>query len=133
MARRRNPARLVIAVSIAAVLAVFLLYTSIAGGGTPSLSPSELGTQTGVVTLAGRVQPGYTGDAYGSGLRFRLRDRDGGSAKTVTVLYTGSVSDQFRVNREVSVKGELRNGVFVAVKDSLITKCPSKYTAKKET
>lgn len=133
MARRRNPARLVIAVSIAAVLAVFLLYTSIAGGGTPSLSPSELGAQAGVVTLAGRVQPGYAGDSYGSGLRFRLRDRDGRSAKTVTVLYTGSVSDQFRVNREVSVKGELRNGVFVAVKDSLITKCPSKYTAKKET
>ncbi len=133
MARRRNPARLVIAVSIAAVLAVFLLYTSIAGGGTPSLSPSELGAQTGVVTLAGRVQPGYKGDSYGSGLRFRLRDRDGGSARTVTVVYTGSVSDQFRVNREVSVKGELRNGVFVAVKDSLVTKCPSKYTAKKET
>jgi cytochrome c-type biogenesis protein CcmE len=49
----------------------------------------------------------------------------------VTVLYKGSVSDQFRADREVSVKGELRNGVFVARKDSLVTKCPSKYTAKK--
>jgi cytochrome c-type biogenesis protein CcmE len=130
VARKRNPARLVIALSVAAVLAIFLLYTSVAGG-TPSLSPSELGAQTGVVSLAGRVQPGYKGDAYGGGLSFRLRDIKGGSTKTVTVVYTGSVSDQFRAGREVSVKGELRNGTFVAVKDSLVTKCPSKYTAKK--
>ncbi|NUT57066.1 MAG: cytochrome c maturation protein CcmE [Thermoleophilia bacterium] len=134
MARKRNPARLVVALSVAAVLAVFLLYTSIAGGGTPSIAPSELGAaQQGVVTLAGRVQPGYNGDAYGDGLRFRLRDIKGGSTRTVTVLYTGSVSDQFRAGREVTVKGELRNGAFVAVKDSLVTKCPSKYTAKKST
>jgi cytochrome c-type biogenesis protein CcmE len=132
VARKRNPARLVIALSVAAVLAVFLLYTSVAGG-TPALSPSELSGQKGVVSLAGRVQPGYKGDAYAGGLRFRLRDIKGGSAKTVTVVYTGSVSDQFRAGREVSVKGELRNGTFVAVKDSLVTKCPSKYTAKKET
>ena len=131
MARKRNPARLVIALSVAAVLAVFLLYTSIAGGGTPSVAPSELAAKKGVVTLVGHVQPGYQGDSYGSGLRFRLGDRNGTSQKTVTVLYKGSVSDQFRAEREVSVKGELRNGVFVAKKDSLVTKCPSKYTAKK--
>ena len=78
VARKRNPARLVIALSVAAVLAVFLLYTSIAGGGTPSLAPSELAGKTGVVTLVGVVQPGYRGDEYGSGLRFTLRDRAGG-------------------------------------------------------
>ena len=55
----------------------------------------------------------------------------GSSKQTVTVLYTGSVSDQFRVGRDVSVKGELRNGVFVAQRDSLVTKCPSKYTPRK--
>jgi cytochrome c-type biogenesis protein CcmE len=131
VARKRNPARLVIALSVAAVLAVFLLYTSIAGGGTPSVGPSELPGKTGVVTLVGKVEPGYRGDPYGSGLRFQLRDRKGGSPKRVTVLYTGSLSDQFKVDREVSVKGELRNGTFVAKKDSLVTKCPSKYTAKK--
>jgi len=131
MARRRNPARLVIALSVAAVLAVFLLYTSIAGGGTPSVAPSELSGKTGVVTLVGKVEPGYKGDSYAGGLRFQLRDRKGASATRVTVLYTGSLSDQFKVDREVSVKGELRNGTFVAQKDSLVTKCPSKYTAKK--
>jgi cytochrome c-type biogenesis protein CcmE len=129
VARKRNPARLVIALSVAAVLAVFLLYTSIAGGGTPSIQPSELAGQTGTISRVGRVQPGYKGDSYGSGLRFRLKDIDGGS-QAVPVLYKGSVSDQFRPGREVSVKGELRNGVFVAKKDSLVTKCPSKYTAK---
>ena len=131
MARKRNPARLVIALSVAAVLAVFLLYTSIAGDGTPSVQPSELAGRTGVVTLVGEVEPGYKGDSYGKGLRFQLRDRKGDSPARVTVLYKGSLSDQFKVNREVSVKGELRNGVFVAKKDSLVTKCPSKYTAKK--
>ena len=130
MAQKRNPARLVIALSVAAVLAVFLLYTSIAGGGTPSIAPSELAAKKGVVTLVGQVQPGYKGDSYGEGLRFQLRDRKGGSPNKVSVLYKGSLSDQFRVNREVSVKGELRNGTFVAVKDSLVTKCPSKFTAK---
>jgi cytochrome c-type biogenesis protein CcmE len=133
VARKRNPARLVVALSVAVVLAVFLLYTSIAGGGTPSIQPSELSGQTGVVSLVGRVVPGYKGDSYGNGLRFQLRDIDGGSRRTVEVLYTGSVSDQFRGGREVSVKGRLRNGTFVAVKDSLVTKCPSKYTAKKST
>jgi cytochrome c-type biogenesis protein CcmE len=131
VARKRNPARLVIALSVAAVLAVFLLYTSIAGGGIPSIEPSALAGRQGEVTLVGKVQQGYTGDSYGSGLRFELRDRKGASQKTVTVLYKGSVSDQFKEDREVSVKGELRNGVFVASKDSLVTKCPSKYTAKK--
>ena len=131
MAGKRNPARLVIALSVAAVLAVFLLYTSIAGGGTPSVAPSQLAGETGPVTLVGKVLPGYKGDSYGEGLRFRLRDRKGTSPIRVTVLYTGALSDQFKVDREVSVKGELRNGTFVATKDSLVTKCPSKYTAKK--
>ena len=56
MARKRSPARLVIALSVAAVLAVFLLYTSIAGGGTPSLSPSTLPGHTGRVSLAGEAR-----------------------------------------------------------------------------
>ena len=77
MARKRSPARLVIALSVAAVLAVFLLYTSIAGGGTPSLRPSELAGQTGTVSLVGRVVGKPTGDAHAGGLRFRLRDVKG--------------------------------------------------------
>ena len=68
MARKRSPARLVIALSIAAVLAVFLLYTSIAGGGTPSVKPSELAGTTGPVSLVGQVVGKPVGDANEGGL-----------------------------------------------------------------
>jgi cytochrome c-type biogenesis protein CcmE len=124
--------RLALALSIAALLAVFLLYTSIAGGGTPSLRPSQLlandhGGKR--VTLSGKVIGEVSGDAQGSGLRFRMRDVQG--AVTVPVLYRGAVPDMFRTGRDISVDGRLRSGVFVGVKDTLVTKCPSKYTPKK--
>jgi cytochrome c-type biogenesis protein CcmE len=124
----RSPARLVIALSVAAVLAVFLLYTSFAGGATPSLRPSELADHPGKVSLAGLVLHPVQGDARGGGLRFRLRDVDG--TARVYVVYRGSVPDLFKAGRNVYMRGELRNGVFIAEKDSLVTKCPSKYAPK---
>ncbi len=72
-----------------------------------------------------------TGDARGDGLRFALRDVKGSG--TVDVLYTGSVPDLFRVDREIMVTGEVQGGVFVAEQDSLVTKCPSKYTPEQDT
>ena len=131
MARKRSPARLVIALSIAAVLAVFLLYTSIAGGGTPSLTPSQLKGQAGTVSLVGKVVGKPTGDSHAGGLRFKLRDVKDPSSKTVAVLYTGSVPDLFQTNRDIVVDGRLRNGTFVATPGSMVTKCPSKYSAAK--
>jgi cytochrome c-type biogenesis protein CcmE len=130
VARRRNPARLVIALSIAAVLAVFLVYTSFAGGTTPSIQPSELAEHPGEVQLGGTVVGPVTGDARGEGLRFELRDVKG--SETVPVVYTGSVPDLFRAGRELMVRGQLQNGVFVAEPDSMVTKCPSKYSPKAE-
>ena len=129
MARRRSPARLVIALSVAAVLAVFLLYTSFAGGATPSLQPSQLAGHDGTVNLAGRVVGEPTGSARGDGLRFTVQDLKG--TATVPVLYRGSVPDLFRTGRDVYMRGAVQNGVFVAEPDSLVTKCPSKYSAKK--
>jgi cytochrome c-type biogenesis protein CcmE len=41
------------------------------------------------------------------------------------------VPDMFRGGREVAVQGTLGNGVFVAKRDTLVTKCPSKYVDKK--
>jgi cytochrome c-type biogenesis protein CcmE len=128
VSRRRSPARLVIALSVAAALAVFLLYTSIAGGGTPSLRPSTLQGHTGKVAVAGRVLKPVTGDAHGAGLHFRLRDVKG--TATVPVVYKGSVPDLFRAGRDIVVEGRLVNGVFVAIPGTLVTKCPSKYTPK---
>ena len=129
MARRGSPARLVIALSIAAVLAVFLVYTSLAGG-TPSVQPSQLTGHEGMVQLYGKVVGPVTGNARShGGLRFRLRDVNGSA--TVAVLYRGTVPDQFRVGRYVYLDGTVRRSVFVAKPNSLVTKCPSKYTAKK--
>jgi cytochrome c-type biogenesis protein CcmE len=126
---KRSPARLVVALSVAAVLAVFLLYTSIAGGGTPTLRPSQLPGHEGRVSLMGRVIGTPTGDAHAGGLRFRLRDVEG--AVAVPVVYTGSVPDLFKRGRDIVVDGTLRNGVFVAVPNTLVTKCPSKYAPKR--
>jgi cytochrome c-type biogenesis protein CcmE len=120
----------VIALSVAAVLAIFLLYTSLAGGGTPSVSPSELGTKTGEVALAGRVVGTPTGDPHGAGMRFVLEDIHSAGKQRVTVLYTGSVSDMFRRGRDLVVTGTQRaDGVFVSKPGTMITKCPSKYQA----
>jgi cytochrome c-type biogenesis protein CcmE len=133
VARKRSPARLVIALSIAAVLAIFLLYTSIAGGGTPSLKPSQLAGRTDTVSLVGRVVGKPSGDSHAGGLRFRLRDVKDSSAKPVAVLYKGSVPDLFATGRDIVIDGKLENGTFVASPGSMVTKCPSKYSAKSTT
>jgi cytochrome c-type biogenesis protein CcmE len=128
--RTRSPARLIIALSVAGALAVFLVYTAIAGGGTPSLQPSQLAGHHGNVSLAGAVVGRPHGDSYsGPGLRFRLRDING--TATVPVVYHGQVPDQFKTGRHIVVDGRLRHGTFVGKRDSLVTKCPSKYAPAK--
>jgi cytochrome c-type biogenesis protein CcmE len=130
VARKRSPARLVVALGVAAALAVFLLYTSIAGGTNASLRPSQLpGHANETVQLAGVVLGPVTGDPYAGGMRFRLRDIDGKA--TVPVVYTGSKPDLFRVGRHVYLKGKLQGDQFVGQRNSLVTKCPSKYAPKK--
>ena len=118
-----------LALSVAAVLAVFLVYVSLAGGGTPAIQPSELDGRSETVSLGG-VVVSKRGDAYApAGMRMVLRDVTGSGR--VAVVYRGTVPDQFKVGRELMVKGALRNGVFVAERDSMVTKCPSKYEPAK--
>ena len=131
MARSGSPVRLVVALSVAAALAVFLLYVSVAGG-TPSIQPSQLNGRTGEVALVGKVIGTPAGEGHAAeGLRFRLQDVAGGAS--VPVVYRGSVPDLFKSGREVRVEGRLQSGVFVAKRDSLRTKCPSKYTPENRT
>ena len=113
------------------MLAVFLVYTSIAGGGTPQLRPSELKGRTGEVAVVGKVVGQVSGDARGAGLRFRLRDVEGTTA-SIPVVYRGSVPDMFKSGRDISLKGRLQNGTFVGKPGTLVTKCPSKYVAEKK-
>jgi cytochrome c-type biogenesis protein CcmE len=122
----------VIALSVAAALAVFVVYTALAGNGVAQLTPSTLTGHSGDVTLVGAVVGPVRGDSYGhGGLRFGLKDIGGGAPARVPVAYRGSVPDLFKVGRHVVVEGALRNGVFVAKPGSLVTKCPSKYAPAK--
>ena len=63
------------------MLAVFLLYTSIAGG-TPQLRPSQLNGRTGEITIVGQVVAPV--QRSGRTIRFRIKDVEGSS--TVRVL-----------------------------------------------
>ena len=121
-----------IALSVAAALAVFVVYTALAGNGVAQLTPSTVAGHAGDVTLVGAVVGPLKGNAYThGGLRFRLEDIGSATASRVPVDYRGSVPDLFKVGRHVVVEGTLRHGVFVAKPGSLVTKCPSKYAPAK--
>jgi cytochrome c-type biogenesis protein CcmE len=120
---RKRRLRLIVALGAAIALAGVLVYSSVTAS-TEASKPSEL--QPGEsVKLTGKVVPGSI-DRRDDGIRFRVRDRDG--TESVPVDYTGTIPDPFRERREVIVSGELENGTFVAERDSLVTKCPSKFT-----
>jgi cytochrome c-type biogenesis protein CcmE len=127
--RRKRTIRLVIALSVAVLLGGALVYTSF-NSATEARQPSELiaaGTPGKSYELTGRVAKGSV-QRKDELLRFRIRDRRGEAS--VPVRYTGAVPDPFREGREVIVTGALRNGVFYAERDSLVTKCPSKFSKK---
>jgi cytochrome c-type biogenesis protein CcmE len=130
---RRSPARLVIALSVAAALAVFVVYTAVAGAGTPQIQPYDLARHHGHVLLVGKVVTSRGDSHSAEGLRFVLRNVTGHPAARARVVYHGSVPDPYKVGREVVVTGSLRNGTFVADTGSLSTKCPSKYQPAKST
>lgn len=123
---RKRRIRLVAALSAAVILAVALVYTSISAS-SEAVSPSDLATaQAGQsYQLVGKVQDGSVRTTP-EGIDFRVRDRDG--SKSVPVSYTGVVSDAFREDREVIVKVRKEGSTYVGERDSLITKCPSKFT-----
>jgi len=112
-----------VALGVAVCLAGALIYTSFSAS-SEAAKPSQL-KEGRSYELTGKVVDGSISRA-GDELRFRVRDRDGRAS--VPVVYTGSVPDPFREGREVIVSGELRNGTFVGERDSLVTKCPSKFT-----
>ena len=121
--------RLVVALSAAVLLAVGLIYTSFSAS-SEAKQPSDLlnGAPGGSYEMTGIVVPGSIRHR-GSELDFRMADRDG-SKESIPVRYRGEIPDPFRSGREVIVTGSVSNGTFMAQRDSLITKCPSKYTTQ---
>ena len=126
---RKRRVRLVVALTAALLLAGTLVYTSFSAS-SEARSPSQLlaGTSKGEsYRLVGKVVNGSVRDIQG-GKAFRVRDRDGRAS--VPVRYKGSIPDPFREGREVLVTVRKEGSVFVGERDSLVTKCPSKFTEK---
>ena len=126
---RKRTVRLVVALSAALLLAVALVYTSFTAS-TEAKSPSQLlaSAQPGrSYELTGKVAEGSWTER-GAVNVFRVRDRDG--HVSVPIRYAGSVPDPFREGREIVVTVRRSGGGFVGEKDTLITKCPSKFTTE---
>jgi cytochrome c-type biogenesis protein CcmE len=123
---RKRRIRLIVALSAAVLLAGALAYTSFSAS-SEARNPSQL---RGVADsgrsyqLTGKVAAGSVRHS-GSTLLFRVRDRNGSAS--VPVRYTGAVPDPFREGREVIVTVKRQGDVFVGERDSLVTKCPSKF------
>ena len=64
MARKRSPARLIVALSVAAALAVFLLYTALAGDTLAALKPSQLSAKSGRVPAPASVSNSAKGTKW---------------------------------------------------------------------
>jgi len=129
--QRKRKIRLVAALSVAVLLAVALVYTSFSAS-TEAKEPSQLlGAAPGTsYEMTGRVVKGSV-ERDGSAIAFRVVDRDGGG-RSLPVSYTGTVPDPFRGGREIVLTGSIENGTFVGEPETLITKCPSKFTTEKD-
>jgi cytochrome c-type biogenesis protein CcmE len=128
---RKRRIRLVVALGTAVLLAAALVYTSFSAS-SEARSPSQLAAAADTgrsYQLTGKVVNGSI-ERRGTTTTFRVRDRNG--AASVPVSYTGAVPDPFRDGREVIVTVRKHGGVFVGEKDSLVTKCPSKFTDEKQ-
>ena len=126
---RKRTVRLVVALSVAVLLAVALIYTSFSAS-SEAKEPSELlhappGTS---YELTGKVVKGSVEHKEDGSIDFRVADREGSSGESLPVTYSGVIPDPFRGGREIVLSGEVENGTFVGERDTLVTKCPSKFT-----
>jgi len=129
--QRKRKIRLVVALSVAVLLGVALIYTSFSAS-TEAREPSELvnaapGTSA---ELTGKVVQGSI-RRDGNGIAFRVIDRDG-KGQSLPVTYQGAVPDPFRGGREIVLTGTVESAGFVGEPETLITKCPSKFTTKSD-
>jgi len=133
----RSRIRFVVAIGLAVVLGAWLAYTSLGGALETYAGPGELtaasaGGDDTTYRLNGTVAPGTPKDPQGlaqssEGLAFTVVDKEDPTQR-VRVRYHGAVPDQFKDGREVVVTGSVKDGVFVAKADSLVTLCPSKFS-----
>lgn len=127
--QRKRKIRLVVALSVAVLLSVALIYTSFSAS-TEAKEPSQLiGAAPGTsYEMTGEVVPGSVRHHGTESIDFRVVDREG-KGQSLPVSYTGTIPDPFRGGREIVLTGSLEDGTFIGEPETLITKCPSKYTA----
>jgi cytochrome c-type biogenesis protein CcmE len=125
---RKRTIRLVVALSAALVLATALVYTSFTAS-TEAKTPSQLQTAAAGKSyeLTGKVAAG-SWTQKGTTNVFRVRDRNG--TTSVPVRYSGAVPDPFKEGREIIVTVTKQGNEWVGKRDSLVTKCPSKFQQK---
>jgi cytochrome c-type biogenesis protein CcmE len=121
---RKRQIRLVAALSAAVLLSVALIYTSFSAA-NESITPSELADLE--VGESVDLKALVVKDHQGLPREFTVVDPDG-AGEELEVTYSGQVPDPFRPGREIIITGALNEqGVFVGERDTLITKCPSKF------
>lgn len=128
---RKRKIRLVVALGVAVLLAVGLIYTSFTAS-TEAKEPSQILAATPGTSyeMTGKVVQGSIREE-GSGIAFQVEDRDGGGQR-LPVTYSGTIPDPFRGGREIVLTGAVQSGTFVGEPDTLVTKCPSKFTTKSD-
>jgi cytochrome c-type biogenesis protein CcmE len=122
---RKRAIRFTVALTCAVLLAGALVYTSFTAS-TEAKTPTQLlsGALPGkTYELTGKVEDWKK---QGRVHEFRVRDRAG--TRSVPVRYEGQVPDPFREGREIIIDVRKEGTTFVGQRDSLVTKCPSKFT-----
>ena len=129
---RKRKTRLVVALTCALLLAVALVYTSFSAS-SEAREPSQLATAQAGKTykLTGKVAAG-SWKHEGTVHTFRVEDRKGGGP-SVPVRYVGQVPDPFQEGREIVIDVRKEGSRFEGQPDTLVTKCPSKFTAEPKT
>ncbi|MBJ7458277.1 MAG: cytochrome c maturation protein CcmE [Thermoleophilaceae bacterium] len=127
---RKRKTRLIVTLGIALLLSTALIYTSFSAS-TVAKTPSELlasSTPGESYELSGKVVIGSVTKTEDLVI-FRVRDRAAAEgSKSILVKYSGTVPDPFKEGREVIVTGKVVDDEMIAEPNSLITKCPSKFT-----
>jgi cytochrome c-type biogenesis protein CcmE len=127
---RKRKVRLVAALTAAIVLSGALVLTTVSAS-VQQLKPSDLLTQGKAgqtYKVNGKVVNGSIHRLGGTTITFRVRDLHG--TTSIPVRYSGSVPDPFRDGREIGVRVSKQGGTWVGEPDSLVTKCPSKFSTQ---
>lgn len=129
----KSKPRFVISLALAALVGGALVWMVFGGSLETYTSPGAM-VEGKTYRLNAIVATGSPKDAAAEalspkGVRFTVQSKVNPSER-VPVVYHGIVPEQFKDGREVVVTGRLVNGVFVAERDKLLTKCPSKFQGK---